>query len=146
VRSGRFGAGPTGLAPLLASHSAGTSEPGEVAVLVGCVLIDLDGARTPPNPGHPRASTEPRAPQSLRQTQGGSPGRFKVLSITEHVHNDDLGRIAYQVTYQRHLSPTIPATATLPEGMPRVTYVVVERQAAGDWLVLSQTHHLDPVE
>ena len=41
---------------------------------------------------------------------------------------------------------TIPATALVAEGPPRATFVVVERQADDHWLVLSQTHQLDPVE
>lgn len=71
---------------------------------------------------------------------------IEVLSVTEHARNERLDRIAYRITYQRHLSPTIPATAGLPEGPPRVTYVVVARQPAGNWLVLSHTNNLDPTE
>jgi hypothetical protein len=70
----------------------------------------------------------------------------EVLAVAEVARNNDLGRIAYRVTYQWHLLPPIPATVALPEGAPRATYVVVESQAAGDWLVLSQTHRLDPTE
>jgi hypothetical protein len=71
---------------------------------------------------------------------------IEVLDVAEQARHDDLGRIAYQVTYQRYLSPTIPATAALPDGPPRVTFVVVELQAAEEWLVLSQTPYLDPTE
>jgi hypothetical protein len=71
---------------------------------------------------------------------------IEVLSVTEHARNERLDRIAYRITYQRHLSPTIPATASLPDGPPRVTYVVVARQPAGNWLVLSHTNNLDPTE
>lgn len=70
----------------------------------------------------------------------------EVLDVVEQARNEERRRIAYRVTYQRHLSPTIPPTATWPDGEARVSYVVVERQAAGNWLVLSQTHDLDPVE
>jgi hypothetical protein len=71
---------------------------------------------------------------------------IEVLSVTEHARNERLDRIAYRITYQRHLSPTMPATASAPEGPPRVTYVVVARQPAGNWLVVSHTNSLDPTE
>ena len=58
----------------------------------------------------------------------------------------DWRRIAYQVMYQRHLSPTIPASATVPDGAPQATYVVVERQSEGNWLVALRAAGLDPVE
>lgn len=67
----------------------------------------------------------------------------EVVAVTTHSRNDDLGRIAYWVGYQPYLSPTIPATSLSPDGEVRRTFIVVERQATGEWLVLSQTAHLD---
>jgi hypothetical protein len=71
---------------------------------------------------------------------------IEVLAVAEQARNDDLGRIAYKVTYQRHVSPAIPATAALPDGARRTTFIVVELQASGGWLVLSQAAHLDPAD
>lgn len=71
---------------------------------------------------------------------------IEVIAVAPHSRNDDLGRNAYWIGYQEYLSPTIPATSTSPDGEPRGTFIVVERQAAGDWLVLSQSADLDPTE
>jgi hypothetical protein len=95
------------------------------------------------------ALANPAIASGLLVTEPPPPGHartIEVLSIAEHARNDDIARIAYMITYQRHLSPAIPATTTMPEGPARVTYVVVERQAAGDWLVLSQIPELDPAD
>jgi hypothetical protein len=94
--------------------------PGNPALTTGLLVSD------PPSAGHSRT--------------------IEVVAIDEHARNGDLDRIAFRITYQRHLSPTIPASTALPDGALRITYVVVERQVAGDWLVLSQSHELDPVE
>jgi hypothetical protein len=94
-------------------------------------------------PGNPAATT------GLLVTEpppAGHSRTIEVLAIAEQARNDELGRIAYHVTYRRYLSPTIPATAVLADGARRTTFIVVERQAAGKWLVLSHTAHLDPAE
>lgn len=95
------------------------------------------------------ASTNPAASTGLLVTEpppAGHARTVEVRAIDEHARNDDLDRIAYRVTYQRYLSPTIPATSALPDGPSRDTFIVVEHQAAGDWLVVSQTARLDPTE
>jgi hypothetical protein len=125
------------------------TDPGSVAsayvVAAETVTANDAGAR------HHRAQrymapANPAIASGLLVTEPPPPGHartIEVLSIAEHARNDDSARIAYMITYQRHLSPTIPA---MPEGPARVTYVVVERQAAGDWLVLSQSPELDPAD
>src|SRR5918998_2963236 len=93
------------------------------------------------------APTNPPAATGLLVAEPPPPGHarvIQVLDVAEQARNDDLGRIAYRVTYQRYISPTIPATAVLPDGSPRVTFVSVELQAADEGLVVSQTAHLDP--
>jgi hypothetical protein len=95
------------------------------------------------------APTNPARTTGLLVTDAPPAGRWRVVTVVwvaEHARNDDLGRIAYQVAYQRHLSPTTPSGALVSEGETRATYVVVERQPDGDWLVLSQADQLDPVE
>lgn len=91
--------------------------PGNPALTTGVLITDL-----PPD-GHART--------------------VEVLAVAPHSRNEDLDRIAYWVGYQPYLSPTIPATSLSTDGEARSTFIVVERQASGDWLVLSQTAHLD---
>jgi len=75
----------------------------------------------------------------------GSSRTIEVVSATEWGRND--GRIAYEITYQPYLSPSIPANdEKTAEGAPRVTYVVVAQEPEGHWLVALQSAHLDPVE
>jgi len=75
----------------------------------------------------------------------GSSRTIEVVSAVEWARND--GRIAYQLTYQPYLSPTIPAgDERTAEGPPRVTYVVVAQEPEGHWLVTLHSATLDPVE
>jgi hypothetical protein len=75
----------------------------------------------------------------------GSSRIIDVVSVTEWARND--GRIAYQITYQPYLSPSIPASAErAAEGPERVTYVVVAQEPEGHWLVTLHSATLDPVE
>jgi hypothetical protein len=75
----------------------------------------------------------------------GSSRTIEVVSVTEWARND--GRIAYQITYQPYLSPSIPPTdERTAEGPERVTYVVVAQEPEGHWLVTLHAAELDPVE
>lgn len=95
------------------------------------------------------ARTNPSRMTGLLVTDAPPTGQVRsvtVVSVVEYARNDDRARVAYKVMFQCHLTPTVTPNAPVPEGQPRVTYVVVERQPDGDWLVLSQTDELDPVE
>jgi hypothetical protein len=76
----------------------------------------------------------------------GSSRTIEVVAVDEWARDETGDRIAYEVIYQRHVSPTIPAGATLPDGPSRVTYVAVARQPDGRWLVTLHAAALDPVE
>jgi hypothetical protein len=75
----------------------------------------------------------------------GSSRIIEVVSVSEWARNDD--RIAYQITYQPYLSPSIPASdERTTEGPERITYVVVAQEPEGHWLVTLHSAELDPVE
>jgi hypothetical protein len=142
---------PPGSTPSTAD-SRPITDPGEAA----CAYLVAAESVTGNDAGQRRHQARPyMAPGNPAATTGllitepppaGHSRTIEVLAIVEQARNEDLGRIAYQVTYQRYLSPTIPAAAVLADGAPRATFIVVERQAAGEWLVLLQTAHLDPAE
>jgi hypothetical protein len=146
-------AGP-GLAPDTAPDPVGPiTDPQEAATayLVAAESVTSDDA----DRRHRRA--EPyMAPENPEARTGvlvadpppaGSSRTIEILTVTRWSGNEEGDRVAYEIHYQPHLSPTIPAgDETSPEGDPRLAYVVVVRQDDGRWLVAQRAATLDPAE
>jgi hypothetical protein len=124
-------------------------EQAATAYLVAAETVTGDDAGRRHRRAEPYVSDEnPTAAAGVLVTDPPPPGSsrtIEVVSATEWARND--GRIAYQVTYQPYLSPTIPAGGErTADGGPRVTYVVVAQEPEGHWLVTLHSASLDPVE
>jgi hypothetical protein len=136
---------PAPIAPLTDPQEAAT------AYLVAAESVTADDTGRRHRRAQPYVAPEnPEAQTGVLVTDpppAGSSRTIEVLSVARWSGNEAGDRIAFEIRYQPSLSPSIPADdESSPEGEPRLTYVVVVRQADGGWLVAQRAATLDPVE
>jgi hypothetical protein len=124
-------------------------EQAAIAYLVAAETVSSDDAGRRHRRAEPYVAEEnPSSASGVLVTDAppaGSSRTIEVVSVSEWARND--ARIAYEITYQPYLSPSIPASDDrTAEGPARVTYVVVAREPEGHWLVTLHSPELDPVE